>query len=708
MKSLRPRSFRFATTEQWRACLFDRIELPAGEVAGLALMAPFDSTPVLHSARGARAPAVSISREIFWVDETGHLHRIDCCDGSSRRQMAPYAIATAARLVPIGESLNVLDASWTTIVRFEASTLARLSTTELGARAVDIAGDGDELFALMASGCAARILPIDCGGRIGAAIDLDQIEAPRALVYLRRKRRFVVLTGGDDPHLLWFDAAGGAPLCRKRVAAIRPCFAARALGGDSRDRVLLAGADAAHGERSTVLMFDGDGAQLGATEIDALDSPVAGVTATRDALFVAGRRGLLKFARASWVPDGTAEISGALVTSLLQSPEVHELRRWLRVEVTARLPAGSTLEISYVATADPALRDRMLAIAADETLTAGARLQKFVAEPGAWSNSVLFHGGDGPESRVLSLPLHAVREPWLWVHARLAAVAGAALPVLSQLSVLYPGQSLVDYLPAIYRRENAGDGGFVRSLAGLLESTTQQFDEIIASLASQIHPETARGPWLDYIARWLEMPWDDALDEGQKQRIVARAAELARLRGTRAGLETLLECLMPEVPRRFRIIDAGADFGFATIGGPGCRGSALPAILGGRTPWSSELDASAILGQLRLPCSGEVDDGVRHLAGRVRVEVAASAAERIAWEPWLAALIREGLPLSARLTLRWTAPRAFNSNTLDGSLVLEAPPTPHLGSDAVVGIARLPNRGVRIAATGADPSTRLQ
>lgn len=709
MKSLLPRSFRFATTAQWRVCLFDRIDLPAGEAPGLAPMAPFESTPALHASRGARAPAVSISGELFWVDEAGYLYRIDCCDGSSRHEMAPYAIATARRIVSLGESLYVLDASGATLISFEASTLARLSTTGLGASAVDIAGDGHEgVFALIAHGCAARVLPIDCGGAVGAAIELEQAETPRALAYLRRKRRLVALTGGDDPHLLWYGEAGGVPLCRMRVAALRPCFAAQALGSDSRDRVLLAGADSGSAESSTLLMFDGDGAQLGAVEIDAQDSPIVGVTATRDELFVAGRRGLQKFTRALVVPDGTAEISCALVTPLLQSPEVDALRRWLRVEVTVRLPAGSTLEIRYAATADRAMRDRMLAITADETLNAGNRLQQLLAEPGVWSNSASFHGADAPESRVLSLPLHAVREPWLWVHARLAAAAGGALPNLSELAVRYPGQSLVDYLPAIYRREDATGGGFVRSLAGILESMTQQFDATIAGLASQVHPKTARGPWLDYIARWLEMPWDDALAEGQKHRIVARAADLARFRGTRAGLEALLECLMPELPRRFRIIDADADFGFATVGGAGCRGSALPAILGGRTPWSSELGASAVLGSLRLPCSGEVDDGVRHLAGRVRVEVAASASERSTWEPWLAMLIREVLPLSARLTLRWTAPRAFHSNTLDGSLVLGAPPTPHLGSDAVVGVARLPNRGVHITATGADTGTRLQ
>ena len=96
------------------------------------------------------------------------------------------------------------------------------------------------------------------------------------------------------------------------------------------------------------------------------------------------------------------------------------------------------------------------------------------------------------------------------------------------------------------------------------------------------------------------------------------------------------------------------------------------------------------------------------IAGRVRVDVAASGEERRAWEPWLPALINEMVPLTARVQLRWVSAQALRGARLDGSFVLEAAPTPHLGSDAVTGVARLPERGSRITPTGADIGTRLQ
>jgi len=242
----------------------------------------------------------------------------------------------------------------------------------------------------------------------------------------------------------------------------------------------------------------------------------------------------------------------------------------------------------------------------------------------------------------------------------------------------------------------------------VLESTTQGIDARIAAIAGHVHPSTATGPWLDFIARWLGLPWDDALDNEQKKRIVASASELARGRGTRAGLDALLECLLPGTPRRFRVTDATADFGFATVGGEDSRGGTLPALLAGRTQWSAELDSSAVLGGMRLPCAAQIDDGAREIAGRIRVEVAATGEERRVWEPWLSALINEMVPLTARVQLRWVSAQALRGARLDGSLVLEAAPTPHLGSNAVTGVARLPERGSRITATGADIGTRLQ
>jgi len=713
------RSYRFGTTAQWSACLFDRVDGESFAAAeGIKPIAPYEQTARLYASRGAHAPAVTPAREVLWRDDAGSLHRLSICNDEPEACMAPHAIAHASRLVALSNGLWVRGASESSLERYEDETLSRLSVIDVaGERIIDLASDGhDGLFALVERDGLARALHIDCSGRIVETVSFEGVSGVTAFIFLRRAQRFVVMTGDTCPRLYWFPSKGGAAVKSIVIGAVHPCFSATALGGDGRGRVFLAGVDGAElGGKPFVLIFDGDGETLDEIPLDERDSPATGVAGTRDSLFVTGPRGLLRYSIASVVPDATAEVRCALITPALYSPDREDSRRWLRIEASANLPDGAALEISYASTGDAAMRKKLTAIAEDGAVPASLRVQRLLREPGIWSAPITFHGskanavepGASPPPP-LSAPLFDLYEPYVWVCITLSATAGGSLPSLDELAVLYPGQSLMENLPAIYRRAEAQPGSFLRSLIGVLESTTQGFDARIASIASQIHPETATGSWIDFVARWLGVPWDDALGEEQKKRLVVRAADLARGRGTRAGLETLLECLLPNMPSRFRITDGTADVGFATVGGGACRGSRLPALLGGRTKWSPELDSSAVLGRMRLPCAGQVDDGVRQLVGFVRIDIAATSEERQAWEPWLPALINEMVPLTARVQLRWVSPQALRGARLDGSLVLQGPPTPHLGSDAVTGVARLPERGGRITSTGADIGTRLQ
>jgi hypothetical protein len=227
-------------------------------------------------------------------------------------------------------------------------------------------------------------------------------------------------------------------------------------------------------------------------------------------------------------------------------------------------------------------------------------------------------------------------------------------------------------------------------------------------MGSRIHPETAPGDWLDYVARWLGLPWDDALTLDQKRRIVMHAAMIAKARGTRAGLETLLACLIPPEPeglRRFRVGDGTADYGIATLGGGRCRGSRLPTVLAGFSAPAAELGTRLVLGSARLPCEGDKDDDSMYLVGRVRVDVAATAEERRDWSPWFKALIMEVMPISASLTLRWLPPSALGS--IEGDITLAGDPVPQLGTDTIMGATRLPGRESALSESGTAIGGRI-
>ena len=319
-----------------------------------------------------------------------------------------------------------------------------------------------------------------------------------------------------------------------------------------------------------------------------------------------------------------------------------------------------------------------------------------------------YHGDSrAPGEVVLSAPLHDVRDPLIWIEVALFAAPGGRLPVLSELKVLYPGPTLIAHLPAIYRSGELESANFTRALVGVLEAGSQNLDEEIGSLGRKIHPKSADNEWLDYVASWVGLPWDNALTLDQKRRIVSRAAAIAEGYSTRAGLEELLECLVPGRPRRFRIVDVTAEYGLATIAGRGYEGSRLPAILAGLPATATELGSKAILGKARLPCSDHMSDSAR-LVGHVRVDVAATAEQRETWSPWLGRLVEMMLPAVARADVRWLGPNELRSGRIDEESRLQGELTAHLGSDAVTGASRLGGRARTILPSKLTPNSKLQ
>jgi phage tail-like protein len=715
MKTDRLKSYRFATEAQWNSCLFvqtDRESLRKGE--GVRPFAPYSLPATLYRSSGAFAPAITQAGEILWRDDQSALHRLTSCDYAPEKSCAPGLLARAKRIVPIRSSLWVIGEPPDVIERYEADTLTRLLTVKRRDPIFDIASDSrDSIWVLIKDKDGWHAVRIDSRGHDVQTVDFTGITDARAFVYLRRKKRFVVLAGEQYQKIYWFDAEGGSARFSLQVGALHPCFKAQVLGSDSSDRVFLAGANDDTEHLAYVLILDADGNSLGDVPLDSNDAPATGVTASRTSLLVTGPRGLSQFFVAEVVPESAEHVQCMLMTPLLFSPDREDRRRWLRVEATANLPEGSTLEISWTATDDDVVtRDLLKAMTKDDSIPASQVIAKVLNEPELHRGQTVFHGASNSEEQrdkaVYSAKLFDVKERYLWVCLSLTAASGARLPVLSELNVFYPGRTLMEDLPSIYQREEEQPDSFLRALVGVLETTTQGLDRRIGSMGSRIDPATATEPWLDFIARWLGVPWDNALTLKQKKTIVMRAPDIAQGRGTRAGLEALLEALIPGSPPRFRVTDATADFGFAVIGGESCAGSALPAILGGNSSWRPQLNLSAVLGSLRLPCAGQLEDGASRFAGRVQVEVVATAAERQMWSPWLLALITEMAPLTVRVDLRWVTAQSFRTDRLDGTMTLESPPEPHLGTDAITGLATLPERGVRLSACGSPMGTRLR
>ncbi|MET1161939.1 MAG: phage tail protein [Pseudoxanthomonas sp.] len=688
MTASRTPAYRFSTAAHWATCLVAgaaEIDPRAPSIAPLPRYASAPSRSLPSS--GARAVALAAGGECAWRDDAGKLHRAMLDDEVDEILVAPLPLANTPRIVAGADAWWAFDPGRGTVAAFERESLARRFELELPRwNVVDLALSGrDGVCALLERDGRHALVRID---RHGTQVGQDGLQAtgfPTALAALPGLRRVLLLAGaGTLLHLIEADAA--IPVASVQLGSLRPCFRATTICSDGRNRWIVVGSDGADfGGGAHALVLDRDGALLDAV---ALKLPASGVAADASMLLIANAHGIDVHPQVRAAgPQSSAECQ--VLTPLLRAPEGHG-SRWMRAQASVLVPEGASAEISVAEVADPELRARVEKLLGDHSLSNARKLRRLQEAGLAWNAPIVLQGRAASEPILLAAPMHDVSAQEVIVRTVLRATPRAVLPQLQGLEVLYAAPGLVERLPMVYRRSMEQPGDYLRSLVGVLEATTQQADARIATLGSLIDADSAPAPWLDSIARWLGLPWDDALDEDRKRCIVRHAAALAAARGTRAGLALLLECLFPGAPPRFRIVDVEVDVGFARLGGQCCAGPALPTLLTGLPRRASVLSRRTRLGVARLPCPGRDEDPLAPWRGALRIEIAADALERRQAQPWLAGVLASMVTATARVALRWRLPGAPDDVLTEAGQPLLASTTARLGAGAVTRLARLP------------------
>jgi phage tail-like protein len=110
---------------------------------------------------------------------------------------------------------------------------------------------------------------------------------------------------------------------------------------------------------------------------------------------------------------------------------------------------------------------------------------------------------------------------------------------------------LRDGVPALYQETD-----FAMRLLGALEQVLDPIVAVLDAMPAHFDPELAPVDVLGLMVSWLGLQYNEAQPSSQLRALVGRAAELARLRGTHAGMALALELGFPELP--LRIEDGGA------------------------------------------------------------------------------------------------------------------------------------------------------
>jgi phage tail-like protein len=101
-------------------------------------------------------------------------------------------------------------------------------------------------------------------------------------------------------------------------------------------------------------------------------------------------------------------------------------------------------------------------------------------------------------------------------------------------------------LPAIYSQ----NGDFALRFLGSLERLLDPIVALLDALPAHVDPALAPADLLELFAAWLGIELDESWPEDRRRELIRRGPELARRRGTRAGLELALGIAFPDLPLR--------------------------------------------------------------------------------------------------------------------------------------------------------------
>lgn len=308
---------------------------------------------------------------------------------------------------------------------------------------------------------------------------------------------------------------------------------------DAQSRLYVAGADA-------ILRFDLNGTALGTLASPASPFKPRALTARGARLYVADAEsgciwtydtltqawlGQLKTYRGP-VAALAIDDSGALLVKPGQDGTLHRLDADLaRVESGLLLAGpldageGDVWERLWVEAETPAETSVLLEVAVSNDSSTPMSSLVWKLSPSLDLLLCTLVDGDGAR--------------FVWLQVTLKSHDGRSTPLLLQVQTSTAQPSYMDYLPAIYRRDDASTGFLERWLA-LFRSELGDWDRALAELPRQFDARTVAEADIGKLAAWLALELPARMDAPEQRQLLADAPVLYRQRGTPLGLSEMV------------------------------------------------------------------------------------------------------------------------------------------------------------------------
>lgn len=227
---------------------------------------------------------------------------------------------------------------------------------------------------------------------------------------------------------------------------------------------------------------------------------------------------------------------GVYLSAALDST-VMELQ-WHRITMEAEIPEDTQIQLSYLASdrkeliidghyvnLDDFIKNEQIGM--EEKLRA---LEPYWSKPLVNPRDALLQA----QGRFLWLKIEFNGSEW-------------RTPLLSKLRAYFPRSSYLDYLPAVYQ-DDKESRDFLERFLSLFSTFLLDMEEEIYDIAQLFDARVVSGPFLKWLAGWLDIAVDESWEEETLRQLIIKAPELYRKRGTRQGIEEILAIYAGERP----------------------------------------------------------------------------------------------------------------------------------------------------------------
>jgi len=128
---------------------------------------------------------------------------------------------------------------------------------------------------------------------------------------------------------------------------------------------------------------------------------------------------------------------------------------------------------------------------------------------------------------------------YLWLKIGLLTFDEKAGPELTRMKILYPANSYLRYLPAIYQ-EDPVSSEFLERFLSIFETVLYDLESDIGNVSDYFDPDIVPAGFLAWLASWLNLAVEEDWTDDKKRYFIKRAPVLYKQKGTRAGIEELV------------------------------------------------------------------------------------------------------------------------------------------------------------------------